>query len=82
MTRTSLGSFHPRPGSGARHLTSHLVLVFAALLTLASGVVFTMDGVDVDVDSDGFAFQLGGINVVAAMFTRASATPWRYQISR
>jgi hypothetical protein len=37
MTRTSLGCFHPRPGSGARHLTSHLVLVFAALLTLASG---------------------------------------------
>ena len=44
---------------------------FATLLTLTSRVVFTVDGMDMDVDA--FAFQLGSVVVVAATFARASA---------
>jgi len=68
----------PRPGckqacGRARHPPiSHLVLLFAALLTLASGVMFSVDGVDMDMFA--FAFQLGGVVVVAATFARAAAT--------
>jgi len=55
---------------GVRHPPiSHLFLLFATLLTLTSRVVFTVDGVDVDVDA--FAFQLGGVVVLAVTFARA-----------
>jgi hypothetical protein len=54
---------------GARHPpTSHLAFLFVTLITLASGVVFTVAGVVV------VAFQLTGVFAVAAMLTGASVT--------
>lgn len=59
-----------KPAGGARHhRTSHLV---ATLLTFASGILFTVDGAEMDVGA--FAFQLNGIVVVAATFAKATAT--------
>lgn len=58
---------------GARHLPSSLLVpLFATLITLASGVVFTVGGVVVVVVA--VAFRLAGVLVVAAMFTGASVT--------
>jgi len=62
------GARHPP----ASHLGLGLVLLFATPLTLASGVVFSV--ADVDVDVVAFAFQLAGVDVVAVMFAGASVT--------
>ena len=69
IRRLALGA--NKPAEGARHpSTSHLALLFTTLRTLASGVVFRVDSVDII----AFAFQLDGVVVVAATFARASAT--------
>ena len=58
---------------GARHPpASHVVLLFATLLTLASRLVFSV--ADMVVVVVAFAFQLAGVVVVAGMFAGASVT--------
>jgi len=58
---------------GARHpQASHLVFLFATLLTLASGVMFSV--ADVDVDVGAFAFQVAGMDMVVVMFVGVSVT--------
>ena len=60
-----------KPAEGAHHpSTSHLALLFTTLCTLASGVVFHVDSMDII----AFTFQLDGMVMVAATFARASAT--------
>ena len=56
---------------GARYSpASHLILLFATLLTLASRLVFSVAEVVVVVVV--FAFQLAGVVVVVGMFTGVS----------
>ena len=56
---------------GARYpLASHLILLFATLLTLMSRLVFSVAEVVVVVVV--FAFQLAGVVVVVGMFTGVS----------
>ena len=52
--------------------TSHFVLSFSTLLTFAPGVTFSVAGMNVSVVA--FAFQLAGVDVVAAMFAGVSVT--------
>jgi hypothetical protein len=76
-TRLAVGFRHLILGGnefvgGARHPpASHLVLLFATPLTLASGVVFSV------ADVDAFALQLAGVDVVAVMFAGVSVTRCR-----
>ena len=51
---------------GRGSLPSHFILLFVTLLTLTSRVVFTVIGVDMDVDVDAFMFQLAGMVMVTA----------------
>ena len=56
---------------GARYSpASHLILLFATLLTLASRLVFSVAEVVVVVVA--FAFQVAGVDVVMGMFMGAS----------